>query len=482
MPDPSPASDRPAGDHSPPAGPSPDARVKLPLPGWSRATRAYYHISHEVAVRLLDAGHLALFAGGCVRDIRLGREPKDFDIATAATPEQVQALFPKTRAVGAHFGVVLVRSRGLDVEVATFRRDGPYEDGRRPTHVVYSSPAEDAARRDFTINGLFLDPRSGRVIDHVGGDRDLVAGLVRAIGDPSQRFAEDYLRLLRALRFAATLGFQIEPATWRALRGMAPRIEAISPERVRDELSRMLTIPGRRRAVESLVDSGLAAVVLPELPPLRGCEQPPQFHPEGDVFVHTMIMLDLLPDDAPLELAWATLLHDIGKPATQTVDDDGRIRFNGHDALGADMARAILTRLRYPNKVIDAVVTMVARHMQFMHVRQMRTSRLKRFMAEPTFEQECELHRVDCTSSHGKLDNLEYVRQRRREFESEPLVPPPLLRGHDLIALGQRPGPGFKQLLEEAQNLQLEGRLTNRQQALEWLRRQLSGPGEDRSL
>lgn len=438
---------------------------------WSRAAKAHYHVSREVADRLNGAGHLALFAGGCVRDIRLDREPKDFDIATAATPEEVQALFPKTRAVGAHFGVVLVRIRGLDVEVATFRRDGPYEDGRRPTHVVYATAREDAARRDFTINGLFLNPATGEVIDHVDGERDLAAGRIRAIGDPSQRFGEDYLRMLRALRFASSLGFEIEPGTWRALQGMAPRIAGISPERIRDELSRMLTVPGRRRAVEMLVDSGLAEVVLPELLALRGCEQPPQFHPEGDVFVHTMIMLEGLADEAPLELVWAVLLHDIGKPVTQTVDDDGRIRFNGHDAVGAEMARGILTRLRYPNRVIEAVVTMVGRHMQFMHVQQMRTSRLKRFMAEPTFEQECELHRVDCESSHGKLDNLDFLRRRRHEFESEPLVPPPLVSGHDLIALGWKPGPEFKGVLEEAQNLQLEGQLSDRRQALEWLRR-----------
>lgn len=447
--------------------------IRLPPDDWPRDTRDQFDGARAIVLKLADAGHQALLAGGCVRDIRLGRIPKDFDVATSATPDQVQALFARTRAVGVHFGVILVQHRGISIEVATFRKDGPYQDGRRPSHVTFSTAEEDARRRDFTINGLFLDPLDNAVIDYVRADPDFDHHHIRAIGDPALRFGEDYLRMLRAIRFSASLDFEIEPATRTALTRLAPRIGSISAERVRDELSRMLICPGRRRAIELLVDSGLARGVLPELLPLQGCDQPPQYHPEGDVYVHTLLMLDLLPDDAPLELAWAVLLHDIGKPQTRTVDTDGRIRFNGHDAVGAAMARDILTRLRYPNKVIERVEMMVGRHMQFMHVRQMRTSRLKRFMAEPTFEDELELHRVDCLSCHGMLDNHEFLQRKRAEFDSEPSLPAPLLRGHDLIDLGLRPGPRFKAILDDAMNLQLEGEITGRQQALDWLKQRV---------
>jgi poly(A) polymerase len=425
----------------------------------------------SLARRLKDAGHVALFAGGCVRDRLLGKEPKDYDIATSATPAQVMRLFPGSNEVGAHFGVVIAKTKGHHVEVATFRTDGSYHDGRRPATVTFSTPEEDAQRRDFTINGLFEDPESGGLIDHVGGRADLHARVLRAIGNPADRFAEDSLRLLRAIRFAVTLGFEIEPATWSAMVEHADGLARISPERIRDEFSRILVLPDRARGLELLVDAGLICHFLPEALPLIGCEQPPEFHPEGDVFTHTRIMLEMLAPDAPLELCLAVLLHDIAKPPTRTFDEEaGRIRFNGHDALGATMSEEILRRLRYPNGVIESVSFMVSRHMQFMNVRQMRVSKLKRFMAAPTFPLEIELHRVDCGSSNGITENLDYVLAKRDEFAAAPLIPPPLVTGRDLIALGQPPGPRFKELLEAVETEQLEGRLTDRESALEWVK------------
>ncbi len=425
----------------------------------------------SLARRLKEAGHQALFAGGCVRDRLLGKEPKDYDIATSATPAQVTRLFPGSNEVGAHFGVVIAKCRGHHVEIATFRTDGSYRDGRRPDSVTFSTPEEDARRRDFTINGLFEDPATGELIDHVGGRADLDARVLRAIGSPADRFAEDSLRLLRAVRFAVTLGFEIEPATWSAMCEHADGLARISPERIRDEFSRILVLPKRARGLELLVDSGLIRHFLPEVLDLIGCDQPPEFHPEGDVFTHTRIMLEMLGDHPPLELCLAVLLHDIAKPPTRTFDPEaGRIRFNGHDALGASMAEEILRRLRYPNDVIESVSFMVSRHMQFMNVRLMKVSKLKRFMAAPTFPLEIELHRVDCGSSNGFTDNLEFVLAKREEFAAAPLIPPPLVTGRDLIALGQSPGPRFKELLESVETEQLEGRLTDRESALEWIK------------
>lgn len=425
-----------------------------------------------LARRLKAAGHVALFAGGCVRDRLLDHEPKDYDIATSATPAEVTKLFPGSNEVGAHFGVVIAKHGGHHVEIATFRTDGSYKDGRRPESVTFSTPEQDAKRRDFTINGLFENPETGEVIDYVGGLADLQARVIRAIGTPRARFEEDGLRLLRAVRFAARMGFTIEPVTDAALRDCASLLDRISPERVREEFSKILTSPRRREGVQHLVDTDLIRHFLPELPPLIGCDQPPEWHPEGDVFTHTMIMLEMLAPDAPLELCLAVLLHDIAKPPTRTVDGDtGRIRFNGHDAMGAEMAESILRRLRYPNHVIAAVVPMVARHMQFMHVQRMRTAKLKRFMAEPTFEMEMELHRVDCGSSNGFTDNYEFLRAKEAEFAAEPLIPPPLVTGRDLIQLGLQPGPRFKEILETIQNEQLEGRILAREPALDYLHR-----------
>ena len=321
-----------------------------------------------LARRLKAAGHEALFAGGCVRDKLLGHEPEDYDIATSAVPSEVLGLFPGSNEVGAHFGVVIAKHGGHHIEIATFRTDGSYRDGRRPESVTFSTPQQDARRRDFTINGLFEVPETGEVIDYVGGLADLDAGIIRAIGDAAARFTEDGLRLLRAVRFAARIGFMIEPATEAALRNCAHLLDRISPERIRDEFSKILTSPRRRAGVEHLVATDLIRHFLPELLPTIGCDQPLEWHPEGDVFTHTMIMLDMLAPDAPLELCLATLLHDIAKPPCRTVDPDGRIRFNGHDALGAEMTDSILRCLRYPNHVIDDAVVMVARHMQFMNV------------------------------------------------------------------------------------------------------------------
>ncbi len=431
----------------------------------------------ELARRLKAAGHEALFAGGCVRDKLLGHEPEDYDIATSAVPSEVLDLFPGSNEVGAHFGVVIAKHGGHHIEIATFRTDGSYRDGRRPESVTFSTPQEDARRRDFTINGLFEVPETGEVIDYVGGLADLDAGIIRAIGDAAARFTEDGLRLLRAVRFAARIGFTIEPATDAALRDCAKLLDRISPERIRDEFSKILTSPRRRAGVEHLVETGIIRHFLPELLPTVGCDQPPEWHPEGDVFTHTMIMLGMLAPDAPIELCLAVLLHDIAKPPCRTVDPDGRIRFNGHDALGAEMAETILRRLRYPNHVIDDAVAMVARHMQFMNVRKMRVARLKRFMAVPTFEREMELHRVDCASSNGFTDNYEFLQAREAEFAAEPLIPPPLVTGKDLIKLGLQPGPRFKDILEAIQTEQLEGRIMEREPALEYLRQLASESG-----
>jgi poly(A) polymerase len=419
---------------------------------------------------LVDAGFTAYFAGGCVRDQLLGLEPKDYDIATNALPHQVVRLFPDAHQVGAHFGVILVRSAGFHYEIATFRTDGSYADGRRPQTVTFSTPEEDAQRRDFTINGLFYDPIADRIIDFVGGQRDLERGVIRAIGDPDQRFREDYLRLLRAVRFAETMDYEIDPATWAAIRRDAPGLTKISPERIRDEFVRMMRHPHRVIGFDLLVDSGLMETFLPEILTLRGCEQPPEWHPEGDVFIHTRLMLSLLAPDASINLILAVLLHDIAKPDTYFVDETGRIRFNGHDKLGAAKADGILRRLRFPNETIEAVVEMVANHMRYMHVQDMRSSTLKRFMARPTFPEELELHRVDCAGSNGFTDNYEFLQAKQSEFSVEPLIPPRLIGGHHLLRLGYPPGPKIGEILTAVQNLQLEGRLATEEEALDWVR------------
>ena len=433
--------------------------------------------ARDVAARLRESGHLAYLAGGCVRDIVRGETPKDFDIATDADPEAVQKLFPHTYAVGAHFGVILVVENGFQFEVATFRADDVYVDGRRPSAVHFSSPEEDAKRRDFTINGMFYDPVAEKVIDFVGGRADIEAELVRAIGDPAQRFAEDRLRMLRAVRFATVLDYQIDNQTWDALLANAVSINESSAERIREELVRMFLSLNRTRGWDLLDSSGLMRAILPEIDAMKGCAQPEQFHPEGDVFKHTRLMLQFLPEKVSVPLVFAVLLHDVAKPRTATVDNTGRIRFNEHDRIGAEMTEKIMRRLRFSGAEIDATVEMVRQHMVFKDVPKMRVAKLKRFMARPTFDDELELHRVDCQGSHRMLDNYEFLLRKREEFANEPIIPPPLVRGDDLIALGLKPGPKFGEILEAVETRQLEGTLSTSEEALEWVKHEY-GLGE----
>jgi poly(A) polymerase len=426
----------------------------------------------EIVRKLRAAGYLAYYAGGCVRDLVRGQTPKDFDIATDARPEVVQKIFPRTYAVGAHFGVIVVLENDFQFEVATFRSDGAYLDGRRPVEVHFATVEEDAARRDFTINGMFFDPEKDEVIDFVGGKADLERKLIRAIGDPAQRFAEDRLRMLRAVRFATVLGFEIDAATWDAVRASAVSINEISAERIREELLRIFLSPNRVRGWDLLDASGLMKMILPELDAMKGCEQPPQFHPEGDVFKHTRIMLELLSAEASLPLVFSVLFHDIGKPPTAMVDEEGRIRFNGHDRIGAEMTEAIMERLRFSRAEIDATVEAVRQHMVFKDVPNMRVAKLKRFMARPTFADELELHRVDCASSHAMMDNYEFLLKKKEEFANEPIIPPPLVTGDDLIAMGLKPGPKFGEILEAVETRQLEGALKDQEEALAWVKQE----------
>jgi tRNA nucleotidyltransferase/poly(A) polymerase len=422
--------------------------------------------------RLRESGFIAYFAGGCVRDALLGKPPKDIDIATGAEPVDVQRLFTRTVAVGVKFGVVRVLEGGFEFEVATFRSDGVYLDGRRPESVTFSSPEEDAKRRDFTINGMFYDPLADQVVDFVGGKSDLENRLVRAIGNPNERFAEDHLRLLRAVRFAAALEFEIEPATWQAVIQNAQQIKTMSQERIRDELVKIMADPHRVRGLDLLDQSGLLQHVLPEVSRMHGCEQPPQFHPEGDVYVHTRLMLSLLPPEASPLLALSVLLHDIGKPPTYSFDKvDQRIRFNGHDQVGATMAIDIMTRLRFSNEAIDTVVEAIRQHMVFKDTPNMRPAKLRRFMGRGNFPLELELHRVDCLGSHGDLETYNLLVNKQKEFENEPIIPPPLLTGRDLIALGLKPSPRFGEILEAVQTAQLDGEIKDRPGALGLLQR-----------
>ena len=430
-----------------------------------------YHVAAAIVRKLRQHGYVAYFAGGCVRDALLSIPPKDIDIATSANPEQVQHLFQRTVPVGIQFGVVRVLIDEMDFEVATFRSDGVYLDGRRPADVRFSTPKEDAIRRDFTINGMFYDPDNDHLIDYVNGREDLSRKLLRAIGQASKRFAEDRLRMLRAVRFAATLSFEIEAETWLAINKEAQEIAIVSPERIRDELLKIMVNPHRLRGFDLLDKSGLLAVILPEVEALKGCDQPEQFHPEGDVFVHTRLMLGLLAPDASAQQVLAVLLHDIGKPPTRSFDQvDQRIRFNGHDRVGAEMAEKVMTRLRFPRQEIDLVVEAVRNHMIFKDVRQMRPAKLRRFMARPHFAIELELHRIDCAGSHGDLDNYQFLVGKALEFSQEPLIPARLVRGDDLISMGLSPGPRIGELLEAVQTAQLEGEVKTRTEAIELLK------------
>jgi tRNA nucleotidyltransferase/poly(A) polymerase len=429
----------------------------------------------EIARTLRDRDHQAYLVGGCVRDRLLGIAPKDYDISTDASPDLLATYFPDCELVGAHFGVVLVtRGNGVQVEVATFRSEGEYADGRRPSQVRFETdPALDARRRDFTINGLMEDPFSGRILDFVGGRADLERQIIRAIGEPLARFREDHLRMLRAIRFAARLNFSIEPTTLEAVRQEAHCIAKISSERIRDELLRILTEGGARRGLELLDEAGLLRPVLPEVKAFQGVAQPPEFHPEGDVWTHVLLMLERLDNPSPT-LALGVLLHDVGKPPTFRIAD--RIRFDAHAEVGAGMTAEILSRLKFANEENDRVTSLVANHMRFKDVQQMRLSTLKRFLRLPHFEEHLELHRLDCLASNGYTDSYEYVRAKRAELAQEELRPPRLLTGRDLIHAGYKPGPDFGRALEAVETAQLEGEIHSSEQALALARSILGRP------
>jgi poly(A) polymerase len=430
-------------------------------------------LARQVIARLRSAGHQAYLVGGCVRDLLRGTDPKDFDISTDARPDRIMDLFPKSGLVGAHFGVVLVRDAFAQVEVATFRSDHEYEDGRRPTAVHFETdPKADVLRRDFTINGLMMDvgqalsPANFTVLDYVGGRADLEARLVRAIGDPDARFREDHLRLLRAVRFAARLGFTIEPATFEAIRRHAALVARVSAERVRDELVRILTEGGAAYGLDLLDQSGLLAILLPEVAAMHGVEQPPEFHPEGDVWTHTRLLLEKL-DRATPTLALGALLHDVGKPPVFRVAE--RIRFDGHVEKGVEMVRGILTRLRFSRDDAEQVESLVAHHMHFKDVGRMKESTLKRLMRLPRFDEHLELHRLDCLASRGHLETYDLVKRKWEQMTADELKPAPLITGADLIAAGYRPGPRFGKILSAVEDAQLESRLRTPAEALEWV-------------
>ena len=436
-------------------------------------------LAADICHKLQAAGFQAYLVGGCVRDLLLGREPDDYDVATDARPNRVQELFPSSVDVGARFGVILVVADGAQVEVATFRSDVGYSDGRHPDRVEYSnSPEEDVRRRDFTINGLMMDIETRQILDFVGGREDLGQRMVRAIGAPELRFREDRLRMMRAVRFAARFGYAIEAATFQAIVAAAPHITAVSAERLRDEITKMLTEGAARRAFELLDETGLLRACLPEVAAMKGVAQPPEFHPEGDVWVHTLMMLENLPPGAPATLAWAVLLHDVGKPPTfvSAAETGDRIRFDGHAEIGARMAEAICRRLRFSVDETEQIEALIANHLRFKDVFQMRPATLKRFVRLPRFEEEhLVLHRLDCLASHGSLEAYEFVRRFLRETPAEEVRPSRLLTGEDLKAMGFRPGPLFREILQAVEERQLEGRLSGREEAVEFVRREYQG-------
>jgi len=449
---------------------------------------------------LRERGHKAYLVGGCVRDLLLSREPADYDVATDATPDEVMRIFPDTYAVGAQFGVVLVPLPERDVasnvctetspcrdvtcyvspkanvvEVATFRSDIGYSDGRHPDQVRFSKDArEDVERRDFTVNGLLLDPVTNEVLDFVGGRKDIEAGIIRTIGDPERRFAEDKLRMLRAVRFAARFGYAIEPGTFQVIQKLASQIDQVSRERVRDELSKMLTEGHARRAFLLLDETRLLHEVLPEIEAMKGVEQPPQFHPEGDVFVHTLLLLDKLPHPCPVTLAWGALLHDVGKPATFRVAPD-RIRFDEHVDVGVKMAEEICGRLRFPNDDSVQILALIDNHMRFAQVQQMKESTFKRFVRMPHFDEHLQLHRMDCQSSHGDFTSYDFTREKMASMPPGIIRPAPLITGDDLIAAGYKSGPQFKEILSAVEDGQLEGRLRSREEAMAFVTSEFLG-------
>ncbi|MCC6794254.1 MAG: CCA tRNA nucleotidyltransferase [Candidatus Hydrogenedentes bacterium] len=418
--------------------------------------------AERICETLRRNGHRALLAGGCVRDMLLNLPAKDYDVATSASPQQVSSLFIKTVHVGAAFGVIVVLLPEGQFEVTTFRSDGPYEDGRHPSYVEFRSEREDAERRDFTINAMFFDPETREVIDYVNGREDLNARIIRTVGDPRQRFAEDHLRLLRAVRFAGRLGFDIEPHTFGAIREMAHLVTTTSPERIRDELTKMLTEGGARRAFELMDETGLLEHVLPEIARMKGVDQPPEYHPEGDVFVHTLMLADMLKGASPT-LAFGALLHDVGKPATITYED--RVRFNNHDKVGAEMAEAICKRLRMSNHDTDRIVWLVGQHMRLGHAPQMRESKLKRFVREPGFDELLQLGRMDCEASHGDTSTIAWIENYIANLPPEAVRPVPLITGEDLKAMGFTPGPIYKEILQAVEDAQLEGSVSSPEEA-----------------
>ena len=431
----------------------------------------------SVLERIRDEGHSAYFVGGCVRDLLLGVAPQDYDIATSARPADIISLFPETLAVGAQFGVVLVlvRPNGtrdvapVQVEVATYRSDVGYSDGRHPDAVRYSDTAEeDVQRRDFTINGLLLDPLTNEVIDYVGGRSDLERKIIRTIGDPRARFREDKLRMMRAVRFAARLGYEIEPQTTNAIRELARDIHQVSRERIRDELDKMLTEGQARQCFELLDATGLLTEILAEISAMKGVQQPPEYHPEGDVWTHTLLLLEGLEKGCSKSLAWGVLLHDVGKPPTFRVAPD-RIRFDGHAEVGTRMAEEICRRLRFSNETTHQVAALVGNHMRFGDAKKMKESTLKRFMRLPHFEEHLELHRLDCTGSHRDLSLYNFIRERLASTPEEEMRPTPLITGKDLIQHGWKPGPKFRAMLQAVEDAQLEGTLHTREEAISFV-------------
>src|SRR5690242_5534596 len=432
-------------------------------------------LSKQICATLRAKGFQAYLVGGCVRDILLGREPADYDVATDATPDIVQRIFPRSLAVGAQFGVIIVLDDSApdspaQVEVATFRSDIGYTDGRHPDRVAYTRSAEeDVRRRDFTINGLLLDPETEKVLDFVGGRKDIEAGVIRAIGDPVRRFTEDKLRMLRAVRFSARFNYVLESNCVKAVDALGAQIAQVSAERLRDELTKILTEGAARRGFELLDSTGLLKYLLPEVSRMKGVAQPPQYHPEGDVWIHTLLMLEKLPAGCLPALAWGVLLHDVGKPPTFAPPEitGDRIRFNEHAEVGTRMAEAICRRFRFSNEETDQIAALVANHMKFKDVLNMKPATLKRFIRQQRFEEHLELHRLDCLSSHGNLDNYNFTRHFIETTPSEQVRPPRLLTGDDLKSMGFLPGPAFREILEAVENAQLDGKIADHNEAVQ---------------
>jgi poly(A) polymerase len=428
----------------------------------------------EEIVRLLkQSGYEAYFVGGCVRDFILGDVPGDYDIVTSAHPDQVMTIFPHTVAIGAKFGVVAVIVDHHSYEVATFRSDDIYEDGRHPSQVHFSSAREDVSRRDFTVNGLLMDPLTNEIVDYVNGRADIEKKIIRTIGEPDSRFNEDFLRMLRAIRFTANLGFAIEHDTQKAIERNAGKIKQISAERLQEELGKILTRGGSRTGFELMINTGILRKILPEIDKLKGVEQPPRFHPEGDVWQHTLNMLELLPADGEtnenLCLAWGTLLHDVGKALTRSEDEKG-VHFYGHVQKGEEIADDIMQRLKFSRAQRETVLNLIRQHMVFMNVQKMRPGRLKRFLRMPDFNLHMELHRLDCLASHGMLDNYEFCRDQLEHLDQDDLHPPRLLAGDDLIELGFTPGKIIGKILQALEDEQLEGRITTQEEAKDYVR------------